>query len=88
MKIKICDTKMRFTSMAEARYAADSYMARVALTFDPMVPYRCMEHSCWHIGHDTHFFKWHRERYALECVYRYRRIEKTKYEKPEESFAI
>ena len=50
--MKRCKEKRRFKKLCEAIRAADRYMEEKALVLNPMVPYRCYKHNCFHIGHD------------------------------------
>jgi hypothetical protein len=47
-----CKEKLKFKRFCAAVRAADSYMEEKALVLDPMVPYRCHKHNCFHIGHN------------------------------------
>ena len=49
---KSCKSKHRFKTKKEADEFAAEYMNMVAMTFHPMVPYFCIRHNIWHIGHD------------------------------------
>lgn len=50
--MKRCKEKRRFKKLCEAMRAADRYMEEKVLVLNPMVPYRCYKHSCFHIGHN------------------------------------
>ena len=67
-----CDEKIHFEHKRDATKSADSYMERVSITFDPMVPYYCSHHSMWHTGHDTRFPEAQRAGYRAKCVERER----------------
>ena len=67
-----CDDKFHFEHKRDATRSADSYMDRIGITIDPMVPYYCRHHSKWHIGHDTRFPKARRAEYQAKCVERER----------------
>ena len=49
---KSCKSKHRFKTKQEADKFAEEYMNMVAMTFEKMVPYFCVRHNIWHIGHD------------------------------------
>ena len=67
-----CDGKFQFPRKREATRSADSYMEKVCMTIDPMVPYYCSHHGKWHIGHDSRFPQTLRAEYQAECVKRAR----------------
>ena len=63
---KSCKSKHRFKTKTEATKFAEDYMNMVAMTFHPMVPYFCVRHNIWHIGHDI--FQKQEYRYETEEV--------------------
>lgn len=67
-----CASKLRFATKQLAQSAADSYMARIALTFAPMTAYSCASHGCWHIGHDRFYPASHIKEYANDCAARHK----------------
>jgi len=46
-----CDEKIRYATLESADQAVVEYNERVVLTIDPVNPYRCSKHDCFHIGH-------------------------------------
>lgn len=47
-----CSDKLRFKTEEQALEASLTLTDRLALTAAPILPYRCGQHDCWHIGHD------------------------------------
>ena len=50
--VKTCDDKRRFENFCHAVQAADQLMEERALVLNPIVPYKCRRHGCFHIGHN------------------------------------
>lgn len=46
-----CKFKQRFDDKVKADLFAIMYNNDRALMFSPVESYRCIKHSCWHIGH-------------------------------------
>ncbi len=66
-----CTDKIRHATMLDAQTAADAYHGAIALTFYPMTPYFCWDHTCWHIGHDRRFPVDLRNSYAIDSAQRH-----------------
>ncbi len=48
---KGCDTKDRDETLEDAQKAVTRYYERVVISIDPVEPYKCDIHGCFHIGH-------------------------------------
>jgi hypothetical protein len=46
-----CDEKIQYLTADAAERAVDRYYERVVLSVDPVEPYKCRAHGCYHIGH-------------------------------------
>ena len=48
---KDCHIKNRHETLEDAQKAVTKYYERVVISIDPVEPYKCDVHGCFHIGH-------------------------------------
>ena len=69
-----CRDKIRYNSRDAAQRCADEMHATYALTFNPITPYKCERHACWHVGHDAYFPRELAIQYAVSAAARHTQL--------------
>jgi hypothetical protein len=48
-----CDYKIKHKTKEDALKAINKYLSQIVMTVDPLAPYYCYKHKCYHVGHST-----------------------------------